>query len=251
MKTIVKSLLAAIICTSIPAMASAQSDTVPTNTAPAVVPTIPTAQPVDSISTAPVPTAQSATEVPTDSTLLQGIATEIPATYTGEQNVYGDTKYYNYEDDPDYYRQPKNPYRTFGHNFNKFFFEGVALVSAYGETAIGGHFAYIPQQWGGYMAVMNSIDYYPSEYLFTPSDWYSIGAVFRCSEPRSSSDFQIFGGVVFHEGAGFEVGFRYAFENFFGNRGFSWWSLSYSMGHVNHTPFFTIGLSIPAALLLF
>lgn len=237
MKTIFKSILVAAVCLCIPMVGEAQNDSVTSAAATAVTPVPPALPSVDSV------VLQK--QVPVASVAVDS-GSVVPATKAPgqEQNVYGTTQYYNYEDDPDYYRQPKNPYRTFGHNFNKLFVEGVLLAPSYGNIALGGHIAYIPQQWGGYVAVMNSLDYYPSEFLLSPSDWYAVGAAFRCSDPRDLADFQLYGGLMFHEGAGCELGLRYATDNYFGNRGLSWWSFSFSLGYVNHTSFFTVGLSL-------
>lgn len=239
MKTIFKAMLVAVFCLGVPSVAGAQNDSV-SQVRLETVPALPAA---DSVMLAPAPIQPADTISPAD-TAVQLPTIAAPSAPVEEQNVYGSTQYYNYEDDPDYYRRPKNPYRTFGHNFNKLFVEGTILVSSYLDLAFGTHVSYVPQQWGGYVAVMNTINSYPSEVLLSPSDWYSVGATFRCSDPRKSSDTQLFGGLMFHEGAGCEFGMRYAADNIFGNRGFSWWGLSFSVGYVNHTSFLSIGLSL-------
>lgn len=237
MKTISRSILLAAVFLGVPFMAVSQTDSVssvPALSVPASpMPDMPS---VDSVT--------QVTETPPQASLTTVPDSLVPPAATDGQNIYGATQYYNYEDDPDYYRQPKNPYRTFGHNFNKLFVEGMLLAPSYGNIALGAHMAYVPQQWGAYVAVMNSVDYYPSEFLLSPSDWYAVGAAFRCSDPRDLADFQLYGGLMFHEGAGCELGLRYACDNYFGNGGFSWWSVSLSLGYVNNNSFFTLGLSM-------
>lgn len=167
---------------------------------------------------------------------------------SSDANIIGSPRYFDGEgDESEEYRRPRGgAMRYFGHDFCSVFGETM-FMTGFHDSGLGLQLAYVPEKWGGY-----------GTYIYgRHHDWFSLGAVWRLSEPWSNTDFQLYAGANYghgygygyHRSLGYELGMRLAVTQSVNWGSFCWTSLSLGvMRNAGHS-YLTVGLSLDLTLI--
>ncbi len=129
---------------------------------------------------------------------------------------------------------------SFAPSCSSLFLESTFLVGNNNDIGLGISTTIIPYHWGGYGTVSG---------LFSERySIYSAGVVYRPNIYPRFVDFQLFSGLSFSNGVGFELGFRLSSTDSVNRNIYSWYSGSFSIINVNHATYYTFGLSLDLAV---
>jgi hypothetical protein len=132
--------------------------------------------------------------------------------------------------------------------YSSFFLEATMSLQENGTGGVGFNFAFTPYRIGGYT----------SWTAYNRHTTLTGGLVIRPLAGIVRTDWQLFGGAAyampidrpFEQPLGFEIGTRFGADADANGGKFAWWSLSLSRLYVNHTVYYTLGLSLNLAGLI-
>lgn len=159
-----------------------------------------------------------------------------------ESNVLGAPVYYNVDgsvrqgghrgNPRGTYHRPEHHYRnTLSSHFNTFFCEAETMLGPK-DIAIGLNFTYLPERWGVYGSMLAGFRY----------NYASLGAALRLSDTHDDIDWHLYGGAIYGDGLGGELGLRLGGTR---NRsGFGGCTGSMGVAVMDGRGYLTLGLSL-------